>query len=304
VAKVDRWAAESTAFLRQLPADFPADPCYRPTGSFLLGSSIDRQQLEPAGAQRSSAAALQQACGWFEPRADAEVLFCPNDGVIDIQAYREGFLDGARSYGAQIWNHCRVLNLESQNGRITALRTAGGRVRTASVILAAGAWSEQLAASAGAPRVGLRITRRHLAVSEPLPDVDPEQPYVWDLDLGFYGRPEGSGLLLCACDEDPWVAEDCPADPRIVARLREKWQRCLPSREFPKLVRFWAGLRTFASDRAFQAGADRHVQGLFWAGGLGGHGVTTAPAVGRAVAEAWLSESPSALGFSPDQTRK
>jgi glycine/D-amino acid oxidase-like deaminating enzyme len=59
---------------------------------------------------------------------------------------------------------------------------------------------------------------------------------------------------------------------------------------FPGYGRFvvrraWAGLRTFAPDRRFVIGPDPRLRGFAWCAGLGGHGVTTAVAVGEALAD-------------------
>jgi D-arginine dehydrogenase len=46
----------------------------------------------------------------------------------------------------------------------------------------------------------------------------------------------------------------------------------------------WAGLRTFAPDRALMVGADPHAPSFLWCAGQGGFGIQTAPAVARTVA--------------------
>jgi glycine/D-amino acid oxidase-like deaminating enzyme len=51
---------------------------------------------------------------------------------------------------------------------------------------------------------------------------------------------------------------------------------------------FWAAIARAARTAASSSGADPRLPGLFWAAGLGGHGVTTAAAVGRRVAAALL----------------
>jgi D-arginine dehydrogenase len=43
----------------------------------------------------------------------------------------------------------------------------------------------------------------------------------------------------------------------------------------------WAGLRTFAADRAPVVGYDPSAEGLFWFAGQGGYGIQMAPALAR-----------------------
>jgi D-arginine dehydrogenase len=51
-----------------------------------------------------------------------------------------------------------------------------------------------------------------------------------------------------------------------------------------RVVRKWAGLRTFVADKSPVAGLDREVPGFFWLVGQGGYGIQTSPAMGRVTA--------------------
>jgi glycine/D-amino acid oxidase-like deaminating enzyme len=56
-------------------------------------------------------------------------------------------------------------------------------------------------------------------------------------------------------------------------------------------------MRTFSKDHRFVIGPDSRLSGLHWAAGLGGHGITTGPAVGRLAAE-WLVTGASSREFA------
>ena len=51
----------------------------------------------------------------------------------------------------------------------------------------------------------------------------------------------------------------------------------------------WVGQRTFAPDRRFVIGCDPRDPRLFHVAGLGGHGVTCSPAIGRLAADLLLA---------------
>ncbi|MGH9214144.1 MAG: FAD-dependent oxidoreductase, partial [Acidimicrobiales bacterium] len=70
-------------------------------------------------------------------------------------------------------------------------------------------------------------------------------------------------------------------------RLREA--TTLPVRA---VRRAWAGLRTFASDRAPVAGFDPDAPGFYWLVGQGGAGIKTAPALAGLAAADIAGESP------------
>jgi D-arginine dehydrogenase len=51
-----------------------------------------------------------------------------------------------------------------------------------------------------------------------------------------------------------------------------------------RIVRSWAGLRSFVADRSPVIAFDDGVPGFFWLAGQGGYGVQTAPAAARTAA--------------------
>jgi D-arginine dehydrogenase len=117
-----------------------------------------------------------------------------------------------------------------------------------------------------------------------LPEIDPDGPFAWHLDAGFYLRPEGEGLLLSPCDEsshDPGVPN---VDPAAADLLAAKLLGTAPSLADLELRTSWACLRTFAPDRRPVIGPDAEVAGLFHVSGLGGSGMGTSWAVGELAA--------------------
>jgi D-arginine dehydrogenase len=54
--------------------------------------------------------------------------------------------------------------------------------------------------------------------------------------------------------------------------------------EIKRIIRSWAGLRTFAADRIPVVGFDPIAAGFFWCAGQGGYGIQTAPAIARTTA--------------------
>jgi D-arginine dehydrogenase len=137
----------------------------------------------------------------------------------------------------------------------------------------------------GAAELPLHPCRRHLFVSPPMDWVDTSWPFVWDVSHDLYFRPEGKGLLLCACDQQEMSACDPPVDASMEELLAEKIQRTMPALSRVSINRRWAGLRTLCSDGRFVIGWDAKLQGFFWVAGLGGHGVTTSSAVGALAAD-------------------
>jgi D-arginine dehydrogenase len=76
----------------------------------------------------------------------------------------------------------------------------------------------------------------------------------------------------------------------------------LPGAASARLRNVWAGLRTLTPDGGFVVGPDPRLPGLCWVAGLGGHGMTTSPAVGELAAALILDgrvDWPDAAALSP-----
>ena len=148
----------------------------------------------------------------------------------------------------------------------------------------------------------MRPCRRHLFVSPPIDWVDPTWPFVWDVAHDIYFRPEGEGLLLCACDQTELPPGDPPIEESVKELLAEKIERFMPALSGVSISRGWAGFRTLTPDGRFVIGRDPKIKNFFWVAGLGGHGMTTSSAVGELAADLLLGapETRSAP-FAPDR---
>lgn len=287
---------EGTRFLAAPPEGFAHRPLLEATGSLLL---VDREdEAPPLEAARNVLGTLGVAADWVSPveavrrvaflagAPFARALFTPSDGVADVAALLDGFLRGAAAGGAQLVVGRMVERIESDAGRVVGVVIGGERVATPIVVNAAGAWAGPVARLAGATPVPLAPTRRHLFVSAPRPGLDRRIPWVWHVGRGWYARPEAPGLLLSACDQTEMAPGDPPEDPTVRDLLAAKLSAGAPALADLGIARSWAGMRTLTPDGAFALGGDPRLAGFVWAAGLGGHGMTSAAAVGRWAAEA------------------
>jgi D-arginine dehydrogenase len=229
-------------------------------------------------------------------------VYCPGDGVTDTSELIQGYWAAARRGGARLATSCEVLNIESKNGRITGVATSQGHIETGRVINAAGPWAGVIGKLAGAVQVEVTPLRRHLFYTGPLEWADEHWPFVWDTDRDVYFRPESGGLLLSACDESPSEPLLPAVDQSVQDLLARKLAVAFPKLLDVPIARTWAGLRTFAPDRQFIIGRDPVLDGFYWVAALGGHGVTTSPAVGRiAAGDISGKGEPAPAAFSPQR---
>jgi D-arginine dehydrogenase len=300
-------ATEGAGFFRQPPADWPVPFVFEQSGSVLLGAGAAWTSLQRwAEAARARGAPAEPRPPdvlrrWipFLEGADFEGgIVCPTDGVVNLAALLEGYVEGVRRAGGTVMTAAPVTAVETRGGRVAAVVTPAGRIEADVVVDAAGAWALEVARLAGATTPPLRPCRRHLFATGPVPAADRRWPFVWDVTHELYFRPDAGGLLMSACDEVEWGPGDAQVDPAAQRLLEEKVARHAPCLAGVPVVSGKAGLRTLTPDGRFVVGPDPQVAGFFWLAGLGGHGVTTSFAVG-ALAARLIAEGGEAPAFSP-----
>ncbi len=291
-------------FLAEPPPGFADHPLLAPRGLLWVGE--DRAALDdlaaaspPGAAVRIDAAGVSALVPQLRPAwASAGGVHEPGARSVDVAALLQAYLRGLRRAGGRVVTGCDARPSPAPGG--------GWRVAAAGVVLAchtlvdaAGAWGDVVAARAGVRQLGLAPLRR-TACTVPVPDAPDVAgwPLVMDVAGGFYAEPEPGGLLVSPADETP--TEPCDARPEeldvAVALDRLRAATDLPVRS---VRRAWAGLRTFAPDRAPVAGYDPDAAGFYWLVGQGGAGIKTAPAL-AALAAADIAGAPGDAGLPGD----
>jgi D-arginine dehydrogenase len=223
-------------------------------------------------------------CPALRPEHVAAAAVEPDAAAIDVLALHQGYVRGLGSRGGEVLRSARVTAIAS-DGAGWRLRSTAGDLAAEVVVLAAGAWIDELAVAAGGTPIGLRPLRRTIAVCRVPPGapLDPDGPLVSDAAHTWYFKPEGPNVLVSPADETPSPPCDARPDEADVAlgieRVNEATTLGLRS-----VVSAWAGLRTFAPDRVPVVGEDARCPGLFWLAGQGGYGIQTAPALARCLA--------------------
>ena len=105
------------------------------------------------------------------------------------------------------------------------------------------------------------------------PPVPEGLPHVVDIAGNFYFKPEAGGRLwLTPHDESPSAACDIAPEEWDVAVAIDRLEKVVDWR-VEAVERRWAGLRSFAPDRAPVYGFDHKTPGFFWCAGQGGFGI-------------------------------
>jgi D-arginine dehydrogenase len=269
----------------------------RPTGSLLVAERPARLEALAAAARRNQlvhqvvdrAAVLAR---WPRLAGVSMVgaVAVPSDGVIEIHRLLKGLIDGVRAGGGHVELGAAVERVRRDRRGALVVDCGRGAVTADCVVVAAGAWAGEVGARAGGAPLGFAVQQRHLFLTERVPNLDRAAPLVWfEGDGEFYARPEGDGLLVSGCDG--LAAEPCDARmaPGAQAQLEGQLRRAAPWLGELPIARGWACLRTFSPDGRPVIGWDVAAPHLFWVAGLGGHGATSALAIGELAAAGLLA---------------
>lgn len=199
---------------------------------------------------------------------------------IDVAHLHQGWLRQAREAGAAVMMGLGPLQVARAGD---AWRVFGEQVelRARVVVNATGAWADATAQGAGVPIQALMPLSRTVALVDPPADPGFDGwPTVIDAEERFYFRPFAGRLLVTSANETPSPPCDAaPDEMQAALALARFGEAC----DYPvlRIFRRWAGLRTFAPDRAPVIGWSASAPGFFWHAGLGGFGIQTAPAAAR-----------------------
>jgi FAD-dependent oxidoreductase domain-containing protein 1 len=218
-----------------------------------------------------------------------------NEGWFDGPALMQAFRRKARELGVH-YVADEVIKLEPN---AISLRS-GGRMEAGTIVLTAGPWSGEVAATAG---IALPVEPRRRSVF--VFDVR-EPPGLTPLTIdpsGTWFRPEGRFYIG---GTTPAEGNDQPGAPLEVQH--QEWDDMVwpvlanrvPAFEAAKVVNSWAGYYEYNTfDQNGIVGRHPGIESLIFATGFSGHGIQQSPAVGRAVAELIVHGDYRTLDLSP-----
>jgi sarcosine oxidase subunit beta len=293
--------------LLRFPEELGVDPGYRPCGYLFLADSreglatlLQTQAVQRAAGVEARAVTPEEARE-INPAISVDGVaggtWCATDGFIRPLEILRGYTGGARRLGVHFSYGTSVESIERAGGRITAVRTAAGRIAAGAVVNAAGAWARKVGTMAGV-EVPVTPLRRQVAPTVPTEVLPDCMPFTIFVDDGFHARVRDGRVLLLWNDEprtaDPFdLAFDEAWLPEVTARAHRR----IPSLRGVPVDRAacWNGLYEISPDRNVLLGRAGEVENFYLANGSSGHGVMHAPALGQLLAEIVLDGAASSL---------
>lgn len=224
--------------------------------------------------------------------------FLPTDGQANPSDITQGLARGARMNGAQIFEDCKVLDLEIDKGRIRAVITEHGRIACENIVLCAGQWSREFAARFGV-NVPLISMEHQYMVTEAIDGMPADLPTLRDPDRLTYYKQEVGGLVMGGYEANPipWANGGVPpgfhytlldSDFDHFEPLMELALGRVPALENVGIKTLTNGPESFTPDGNFIIGEAPGQRGFFVGAGFNAFGIAAGGGAGMALAE-WVA---------------
>ncbi|MEO0379579.1 MAG: FAD-dependent oxidoreductase, partial [Pseudomonadota bacterium] len=290
----------------RLEAETGMSTGYRQTGGYWLARRPERMdelhRIANLGATRGLTPKVIKAQEVAVPQLDLAdhvgALHVPEDGNVNPVDLCMAYARAAKTGGVEIREGAQVERLTSLEGRATGVVLADGTTIEADrVILCTGAWSRELAATAGVA-LPLQAVEHMYVVTQPIDGLPDPFPVIRDLDAGIYVKGDAGKLVIGGFEPnakcwDPYSAEgdrpflEMPEDWDQFAPFMEAALELMPSLADAGIQHFMNGPESFTADTRPLVGETPGVDGLYVAAGMNSVGVMSSAGIGRALAD-WV----------------
>lgn len=265
----------------------------------------------------SNPSELESVDRFIDHKIYAAFAFEEEAGYADPIKTVNYFRRTAEANGVEIFPRRSVDKLVVDGGSITGVKVDGDLVRADRVVIAAGAWSVDLARGVG-DELPIRPRRSPVLLTRGPSGFGRDHPAFYDMVSGVYGRPYADDVLLAGPGLLAGAASATGQLKRVVNNMMKPQggYKLTPdsyngslfpdeaefiyqavSKTFPALKEGypmfgWAGIIDDCSDGYEILGESLTTDGLFYAVGFSGHGFKEAPAVGEYICDKVLDRKP------------
>lgn len=208
----------------------------------------------------------------------------PDDGPLDPHMVMWGYLRRAREMGVRLYENTLVTGIDVDHGRVKSVQTNRGAIACDIVVNAAGPWALEVGRLAGV-HVPIENSARTIVVTDALPDIPPDRPFVEDLSTEWYFRPEVDGILMGMGLKPVRDADDVGLDDEQIDEMIDVAVHRVPALARASVLTAWTGVRPLTADGLPIIGRAPEVEGLLLNCGWGGVGIMMAPVAGQMLSE-------------------
>jgi glycine/D-amino acid oxidase-like deaminating enzyme len=258
--------------------------------------NVAMQREQGADVEELPASALERFAPGAHTDGVAAIFHEPHSGYVEPVPAAKAFISASQERGATAAADTRVRRIVVEHGSVSGVETLDGRVGARQVVLAAGAWSQNLAADLG---VDLPITysvEQELVLA--VPEESAPRVSISNAVDAVYERPEldrsaglgraailvGTGFPKSYPTGNPDAYPEQAALPDLVDELRGRLARRQPALATAEALEAKIGLYDITPDWHPLLGRVPGVDGLLLVTGGSGHGFKLAPAFAELVA--------------------
>lgn len=296
-------------FVEELAQESAADPGYSRCGTLLVARDRDeaegldrelamreRLELSVRRLRASEARALESGLA----PALRLALELADDHAIDPRKLTAALVHAVRNAGGTVRGATEVAAVETAGHRVSGVRLSGGSVIGADqVVIAAGAWSNQIDGIPSESRVPIRPVKGQIMRLH-----DPAGPGLLTRVVrmpGAYLVPRGDGRYVLGATVEERGFDTTVTAGSTFELLRDAIE-LVPGVSELVLDELSAGLRPGTADNAPALGPGA-ISGLHWATGHYRHGILLTPITAEILAAALTGAEPSALARPFDPLR-
>ena len=222
----------------------------------------------------------------------------PTDGQASPSDITQSLAKGARMHGAKLVEGARVEGFDMADGRITAVRTSHGAIKTDKVVNCAGQWARQVGAMAGVS-VPLQAVRHQYVITEKVPGLASNAATLRDPDRRTYFKEEVGGLVFGGYEPDPkvWLRGDIPGDFEFQL-FEDDWDHFeqhmtealvrVPALEKVGIKKMINGPESFTPDGNFILGLSPECSNFYVGAGFNAFGIASGGGAGWVLAD-WVA---------------
>ena len=222
--------------------------------------------------------------------------FNADDGLADPNSIVMGYINAARRHGAVCLTDCSATGIELKKNKVRKVRTSLGTVETETVVNACGPWSAFFGNEIGL-EIPVSPLRRQWFVTENIPELPAEFPFVIDFSQSLYFHREASGLLSGMSNHNQKIGADQSIDQAWEMRHIEAALKRMPLLGNSGIKARQAGLYELTPDAHPIIGSTL-VEGFYLLTGFSGHGFMQGPICGKLMAEILIDGKASTVDIS------
>jgi len=224
----------------------------------------------------------------IEPRLGQAVdgLWMPQIGQVRNPRMLQALIKACRQLGVQFRENCAVEELICQDDKVTGVKTAQGELSAKNVVVAGGAWSEQILAELD-DGLGVEPVKGQMLLYK----AEPGLVRRIVLSGGHYIIPRRDGHILAGSTLE-YMGFDKTLTEQGRHQLQSAAEAIVPALAEVPIVNHWAGLRPGSPDGIPHIGQHARVEGLYISVGHFRNGVAMAPASARLLVDLMLGRAP------------